>query len=169
MPIIGLVSDSHGDAPITQRAAELLARRGADLLLHLGDVGNEAVIDALLVTSPNSDQPLPVRLVFGNTDWDIDVLTRYAENLGLEVNHPVGRIDLVGGPLVFMHGDDSRAFKKTITHGADYLCYGHTHVASDRRSSRTRLVNPGALFRTRTPTVALLDTDRDDLSFLEVE
>ena len=59
MPIIGLISDSHGDAPITRRAAELLARRGADLLLHLGDVGNEAVIDALLVTSADSDQPLP--------------------------------------------------------------------------------------------------------------
>ena len=63
MTRIGLLSDAHGRGPITQQAVALLLDRGAELLLYLGDVGSEAVIDALAVGDRAQS-----RLVFGNTD-----------------------------------------------------------------------------------------------------
>jgi predicted phosphodiesterase len=43
---------------------------------------------------------------------------------------------------------------------------GHSHVPSEQRSGRVRIINPGALYRAATKTVALLDLARDRLEFL---
>ena len=57
-----------------------------------------------------------------------------------------------------IHGDDA-ALKRRLILGQqhDYLLQGHTHVPHDQRIGRTRLINPGALHRARTKTVATLD------------
>ncbi|MCC7407812.1 MAG: metallophosphoesterase family protein [Phycisphaeraceae bacterium] len=47
MAIIGLLSDSHGQFKVTQTAVNLLLSRGAEILIHLGDVCSERVIDTL--------------------------------------------------------------------------------------------------------------------------
>ncbi|RLS46748.1 MAG: metallophosphoesterase, partial [Planctomycetota bacterium] len=52
--------------------------------------------------------------------------------------------------------------------GVDYLLHGHTHVCRDERHGATRIINPGALHRASEFTVALLDTDSDELQFLVV-
>ena len=187
MPRIGLLSDSHGRADTTRRGVDLLLAKQVDLLVHLGDIGTPQVIDALLKPSTRGDGILPVRIVFGNTDWDAAALGRYARSVGVRVDHPVGRIDLgaegetppggrenpagsgtphPGTRLVFLHGDDASAMRLALGSGATYLCHGHTHEACDRRQDRTRIINPGALFRARVHSVALLDTDRDQVEFL---
>ncbi|MCC7204845.1 MAG: metallophosphoesterase family protein [Phycisphaeraceae bacterium] len=58
MAIIGLLSDSHGQFKVTQTAVNLLLSRGAEILIHLGDVCSERVIDTLApvgVESPAGD------------------------------------------------------------------------------------------------------------------
>ncbi len=169
MPKIGLLSDSHGRAAITQRAAAILADKGAEMLLHLGDIETSQVIEALLLNSPVTDQPIPVRIVFGNTDWQQAELARHARNLDITVDDPVGRLDLDGRELTYLHGHDSRAAQVALNRGVAWLCHGHTHEAGDTRQGTTRVINPGALFRTRCPTVALLDTGPDQLTFFQVE
>ncbi len=168
MAIIGLMSDSHGRACITQRAAEILVDGGAELLLHLGDIGGTDVIDAMLVACADTEQVVPTRIVFGNTDWDIPGLTNYARHLDVQVDHPLGRLNLGDKPLFFTHGHDASAFRQALAPSPAYVCYGHTHKAADSRRGSTRLINPGALFRTAQPTVALLDTQADELTFLKV-
>jgi putative phosphoesterase len=166
----GLLSDSHGRAAITQRAVGMLRDEGAEMLLHLGDLESEQVIDALLVPSTATGDALPVRLVFGNVDWDMSGLGRYAADLGIHVDHPAGHIDLGDGRmLVFTHGHDARVFNQALAAGAAYLCHGHTHVAADRHEGSTHLINPGALFRTTRPSVALLDTAEDQVRFFDVD
>ena len=54
------------------------------------------------------------------------------------------------------------------TEGVAYLCHGHTHATRDERLGPTRVINPGALFRARRHTVAVLDLARDEVSFLAV-
>lgn len=175
MPLIGLLSDSHGRAPTTQRGVDLLLDGGAELLLHLGDVGTVEVIDALCTPRPGSTDPVPARLVFGNTDWDVAALSAYADDLGLGVDHPVGVVDLSGrgpadlsGQLVFCHGHEHGPMAGALDDGARYLCHGHTHTCIDERRGRTRVINPGALFRADTYTVALLNTDNDELTRITV-
>lgn len=183
MPRVGLLSDSHGQVHRTSAAVRLLVDHGADLLIHLGDIGGPAVIDALVVspssesaqapplTSAQSHVPasentiLETHLVFGNTDWDIRGDTRYSIALGLNVDHPAGRLVFGEQELAFTHGHGHRLMRRAIDCRVTWLCHGHTHQKADGRQGGTRVINPGALQRAVTYTVALLDTDTDQLTF----
>lgn len=179
MPKIGLLSDSHGRAGTTRRAVELLLREGAEVLIHLGDVGTVEVIDALCVERPDTGEQIEAHLVFGNTDWDLGPLTEYAGDLDVAVDHPVGRMRLGdfteagstsgANELVFCHGHETAPMRQAFADGVRYLCHGHTHVRADERHGRTRVINPGALFRASVYSVALLDTASDRLDFVEIE
>ncbi|MFM1868717.1 MAG: hypothetical protein RL591_2125, partial [Planctomycetota bacterium] len=79
MAQIGFISDTHGRADRARRAIDLLIARGAERIVHLGDVGSESVLDLLA--------GIPALVVFGNCD-DARSLARYAELLGIEVAHP---------------------------------------------------------------------------------
>jgi len=179
LPRIGLLSDSHGQAATTRRAVHVLLEQRAELLVHLGDVGTVEVIDALLATGPDG-KAVESHLVFGNTDWDAAALGRYAAEVGIIVDHPTGRLSLGGSgggggggdeggsELVFCHGHEPAVTRAALAEGVAYLCHGHTHVASDEREGQTRVINPGALFRARRYTVALLETESDTLTFYPV-
>jgi putative phosphoesterase len=171
LPKIGLLSDSHGRATTTRRAVEVLLKAGVDCLIHLGDVGSLEVIDELVVAPPGRPKPLEVRLVFGNVDWDRESMAHYAAHLGLVVDDPVGHLKLDEGTreLVFLHGDDALAMTAALAGNPAYLCHGHSHRPRDERAGATRIINPGALFRAQSYTVAVLDTARDVLTFLPVD
>ena len=68
--VIGILSDSHGRVATTALAIKALREAGSDMLIHLGDFEREEVIDELVGHD--------ARIVFGNCDWDIAGLTRYA-------------------------------------------------------------------------------------------
>jgi putative phosphoesterase len=169
LPRIGLLSDSHGRAGTTARAVRLLIEQQVDLLLHLGDIGTLEVIDALIERLDAQGNPdPPVRLVFGNTDWDLNALARYAKQLGLIVDDPMGRLTFNDKTLVYQHGHHEAALAQALAEGVNYLCHGHTHRMRDERLGNTRVINPGALFRAAEYTVAVLDTESDNLVFLQV-
>jgi hypothetical protein len=168
LPHIGLLSDSHGRWPTTRRAVDALLEAGAEMLLHLGDIGNVEVIDALAVESPQTGEQIPARIVFGNTDWDTRELGEYAQDLGIAVDHPAGRITLETGELAYCHGHETLPMEKALADDVRYLCHGHTHRTLDTHRGSTRIINPGALFRAKRYTAAMLDTQNDDLSFLTI-
>lgn len=168
MPRVGLLSDSHGRAEVTRKGVHALLDSGIDLLVHLGDIGTVEVIDELAVQRPDTGRQVPARLVFGNTDWDAGPLGEYARHLGVRVDHPVGEIALEHGELVFCHGHQAKVMHAALARGVRYLCHGHTHQASDRKSGATRVINPGALCRAHRYTVAVLDTDTDELTFITI-
>lgn len=168
MTTLGLLSDTHGRSGIARDAVELLLDHGADILIHLGDVGSPEVIDALAVTRDNTDQQVEAHLVFGNCDWEAQALGRYGRDLGVIVHERAGELVIDGKRLVFTHGHDSRAMGHAINSQADYLLHGHTHQQSDDMVDQTRVINPGALFRARRHTVALLTPASGKLQILEV-
>lgn len=162
----GLLSDSHGQAARTGRAAQILIDAGARTLLHLGDLGSAEVIDALAVASKM--RRVEARIVFGNVDANIAALARHAREAGLIVDHPMGWLEPAGGDLVYLHGDDADDKRTALAAEVRYLCHGHTHVRLDQRDGKTRVINPGALCRAAGYSVALLDTGRDTLTFFPV-
>lgn len=163
---IGLLSDSHGRATTTQRAVQLLIAQGADVLLHLGDVGTVEVIDALVEQAERNGTLKPaVHVVFGNVDWDAGSLSRYARSLGIHVDDPVGRMSAGGKQVCYQHGHVDAAMRQALAEGVDFLFHGHTHRTRDETVGPTRIVNPGALFRAAEYTVALVDTDSGSVDF----
>jgi len=135
----------------------MLVDRGAEMLLHMGDIETEDVLDALA--------GLDARIVFGNND-DERSLGRYATSLGLRVLHPLGRLEADGRTIAFTHGHIGTAVRDGSS--ADYFIHGHTHRQRDERRGATRFINPGALHRASPFSVALLDPSSDSLEFVVV-
>ncbi len=158
---LGILSDSHGRAAITGRAVHALQEAGATLLIHLGDIGSDAVIDELVGR--------PARIVFGNCDTNEAALRRYAESVGVTVDHPMGEITVDDRLIIFSHGHLGQAMTAAMQRRPDYLLHGHTHEVRDERVGGVRIINPGALHRACRYTAAVLDPARDRLQILEIE
>ena len=159
--ILGILSDSHGQATITAEAVEQLVNCGAEQLIHCGDVGSEAVLEELLIR--------PALVVWGNCDYDRSTLSRYARSLGIAAAAPHGELSCEAGRIGVFHGHEPQFPSATRAGRYRYLLYGHTHLRADQRVGPTRLINPGALHRARVKSVALLDTAKDKLQFLIVK
>ena len=159
--LVGILSDTHDRADTAAAAVNLLRGRGAEHLIHCGDLCNAAVIDALAGG--------PASFVWGNNDEGRGALTEHADWMGVQCLGTVGDLTLGGKRFAVTHGDRDMTVRELLAgQEYDYFLFGHTHVRHDSRDGRTRLINPGALFRAREKTVALLDTDRDALEFLAV-
>lgn len=155
---LGVLSDSHGRTDTTRLAVKALLDRGAELLLHLGDLGSEAVIDELVGHN--------ARIVLGNCDWPSEPLIRYARSVGVIVDHPAGKLEAVEKRVVFTHGHLDEFVHAAIDEGVEYVLHGHTHEMRDERIERSRVINPGALCRARRYTAAILDLREDRLEFV---
>ena len=159
--LIGVLSDSHGDVDMTARAVAALIAQGSEMLLHLGDIGGDDVIDELVGHG--------ARIVFGNCDGSIEAMTHYAQDVGLVVDHPMGVIEADGRRVAFTHGDNAGLMRQVIDDGVDYLLHGHTHTVADSHVGGTRVICPGALHRASRYTCALLDPARDRVRWLEID
>ena len=160
--IIGILSDTHDRADAMAAGMRALKAAGAGFFIHCGDVGSERVLDLLAGE--------PAAFVWGNTDWDRAGLKRYAEAIGIACHGAMADLSLGGKRIAVIHGDDGKLKRALLdAQQHDYLLQGHTHVAADERVGRTRVINPGALFRTSRKTVAALDLAADRVQFLEVD
>ena len=159
--LIGILSDTHDRADAMAAAIGVLQEHGAEYFIHCGDVGGEDVLDLLA--------GLPAAFVWGNNDYDRPSLERYAAELNVTCLGNFGQLELGQKRFAVMHGDDFSLKQRVLAGQAcDYLLQGHTHLRKDERVGRIRCINPGALYRAREKTVALLDTASDALRFLVV-
>jgi len=159
---IGILSDSHGHADVMSLAVKTLLANGAEYLIHCGDVGAPEMLDYLAGT--------PSAFVWGNNDFERAEMQRYAERLDINCMGSMGELELDAKLICVTHGDDERTKQRLLAEQRfDYFLQGHTHIPADQRLGKTRLINPGALHRTRQKTVALLDTRKDQLRLLALE
>jgi putative phosphoesterase len=122
--IIGLVSDTHG----LFRPGIAAALKGVSLILHAGDVGGDAVLQAL-------EDIAPVRAVYGNVDPAFPPLQARI------------RIELGGLTIHVSHGHElgSPAPEALLyRYTADVIVYGHTHKPLVHGEGKRLVVNPGA-------------------------
>ena len=160
--LIGLLSDTHDRLDATIAGVRVLREAGAEFFLHGGDVGGERILDVFA-----GDK---AAFVFGNNDWDRRELARYAEKIGVQCLEEFGEITLAGKRFAVTHGDDNARLKRIQNDQRDdYLITGHTHLKRDERVGKIRWINPGALYRAREKTVAILDPVSDILKFLSVD
>jgi uncharacterized protein len=122
MPRIGVISDTHG----LVRPEALRALRGADLIVHAGDVGTPEVLDALRAVAP-------VVAVRGNNDRG-----RWARALAeTEVVERGGRALYVLHDLHELDVDPRAA-------GYDAVIAGHSHQPRVERRDGVLYLNPGS-------------------------
>jgi len=159
--VLGLLADSHGRADTTRLAVDLLVAEGAEVLIHLGDICDDAVLDALAGHVAH--------VVFGNCDDNWRRLAEYGRSIGVLVDHPCGRVRVGDRSVVFAHGDNPTHEQDAVSAGADYFCHGHSHQTRDELLNRTRIVNPGALFRASRYTVVRLEPGSGRVDVLSID
>lgn len=137
--LVGLISDTHG----LIRDEALAGLRGVDLILHAGDVGRWAVIEALRSVAP-------VHAVYGNVDFPDRTLAAAID------------CELEGVRVHLSHGHELRSptpERLASTYDADIIVYGHTHRALIADVGSALVINPGAAGPARfnvRPSIALL-------------
>ena len=146
--------------PRCREGLRILESAGAERFIHCGDVGGLSAVEELAGR--------PCWFVWGNTDVPEPRWRALIERLGLP--WPNGPLELKwdGRQIAVFHGHEPGFSAAVHSSMYDYLFYGHTHHQDDQRIGKTRVINPVALFRVAIKTVALLDLDTDELSFLEV-
>lgn len=164
--LVGLMSDTHDNLPMVDRAVKLLNERRVEVVLHAGDYVSPFVIPRF--------RALRARLigVFGNNDGDHEFLRRrFSENERLEIRGSFANIVLGGAKIALLHGHDEELLNALIDSGGfNVVVHGHGHDAKVTRVGSTLVVNPGEVcgYLTGKPTVALLNTEKLEARILEL-
>lgn len=135
---IGVISDTHG----LLRPEAVAALRGADHILHAGDIGRSGIVDALAALAP-------VTAIRGNVDTAPDVARFPA----------TATVALAGRRFHLVHAVEDLAVEPARA-GIDAVVFGHSHRPSCRTEEGVLWLNPGSAGprRFRLPvTVAVVE------------
>jgi putative phosphoesterase len=141
---IGVISDTHGY--LDPRAAAAL--QGVARILHAGDIGSPAIIDALAAIAP-------VDAVSGNVDAGTALARRFPGSRQIVIEDVLIHLTHVGGKPAAL----ARALPQPKP---DVYIFGHSHVALLEQRGGVLFLNPGAAGRPRFGgglSVAILDVD----------
>ena len=122
MAVIGVISDTHG---LLRREA-ISALQRSDHIIHVGDIGNAAILDRL-------NEIAPVTAVRGNVDkgaW----ARKIPENSVLEIE---------GLSIYVLHILDELDLKPEAA-GLAAVIYGHSHVSKQEVKNGVLYFNPGS-------------------------
>ncbi len=151
---VALVADTHG--VLDSRIAAAIV--GCDVLVHAGDIGAAAVLDAM---RQRAGRLVAVR---GNNDTS-DKWPDSADGADPAALPVRATLDLPGGTLVIVHGDAWRAKDRHTRLRREFpdaraVVYGHSHRLVIDDAEFPWILNPGAAGRARTyggPSFILLE------------
>jgi putative phosphoesterase len=136
--IVGLISDTHG----LLRPSALRAMQGAELIVHAGDVGDAAILEALKKIAP-------LVVVRGNVDTD-----EWAQAL------PITAVADAGAAQIYVLHDVKQLDLIPAAAGFSIVVSGHSHKPGQTERDGVIYINPGSAGprRFQLPiTVARLD------------
>ena len=158
---IAVLSDTHGQPEPTRAALEMIRPRGVVAILHCGDIGSIGLIELFA--------DWPAHFVFGNVDENRDQFQQAIAEQGQHSHGLFADLMLDGIRIAMLHGDDRPRLRETIASQKwDLVCYGHTHKQETHRDGSTRVLNPGALYRARPRTFAIVQLPSLEVEFLEL-
>jgi len=120
--IIGVISDTHG---LLRREA-VDALRGAEHILHAGDVGSPEILETLASI-------VPVTAIRGNVDTQ-----PWARKL------PQTEVVEIGGVTIYMLHDLARLDLKPEAAGISAVVHGHSHQPKIEERNGVIYFNPGS-------------------------
>jgi uncharacterized protein len=141
---IGVLSDTHGY--LDPRAAAAL--QGVERILHAGDIGSPAIIDALAAIAP-------VDAVAGNVDAGTALARRFPGSRQIAIEDVLIYMTHIGGQPAAL----ARALPQPKP---DVYIFGHSHVALLEQQGGVLFLNPGAAGRPRFGgglSVAMLEVE----------
>jgi putative phosphoesterase len=164
--LVGLISDTHDNLPMVEKAVKRLNEEKVELVLHAGDYVAPFVIPKF------KDLQAKLIGVFGNNDGDHELLKkRFNENKNLEMHGGFAAIKVDNLKIALLHGNEEELLKALIdSESFDVIVHGHMHKADVYRKGKTLIVNPGEVcgYLTGKPTIGLLDTVKREVKIVEL-
>jgi uncharacterized protein len=154
--LIGVISDTHDNLPLVEKAVKRLNVEKVELVLHAGDYTSPFTIPKFKALNCKFIG------VFGNNDGDHALLRkRFTETQNCEVRGRFAQIDAAGFKIAVLHGDETELLNSLVDCGGfDCVVTGHTHLTVNQAKGRTVVLCPGEVcgYLYGKPTIALLDT-----------
>jgi putative phosphoesterase len=152
---IAILSDTHSKQSTVHAALAAAARRSVELILHCGDIADDDTVRLF---------PAHTIFVYGNCDARRGDIERAVGDIGATIQDPWAHVERAGKQIAFTHGDSRQLLHDLeVSDTFDFLFYGHTHQAEEHRTGKTRVINPGALYRAAVKTFAVLDVESGEL------
>jgi putative phosphoesterase len=164
--LIGVISDTHDNLPLVEKAIKRLNDEKVSLVLHAGDFVAPFVIPKF--------KTLNAKLigVFGNNDGDHELLKkRFSETENSEIRGRFAEIDADGFKIALLHGDETELLEALINCECfNAIIHGHAHTTGVRKKGKTLIVNPREVcgYLSGKSTMALLDTIRREARIVEL-
>jgi len=159
---IGVLSDTHGDIKLTEAALKVFREHEVSQILHCGDIGTPEIIRLF--------SEIPTAFVFGNCDPKTETLRKVIHSIGQTCCDWFGELELGKQRVLFLHGHQWDRFEAEIHSGRwNLICFGHTHHAELRMVGDTLLLNPGAIYRTPSPSVAVADLKSMNVTMISLK
>jgi putative phosphoesterase len=140
-----ILSDSHDNIPLQRAAVADAKQRGAEAVLHCGDIVAPSTLKTLLAYG------LDIHAIHGNNTGDLYTLSKLS-NVHGSVIHYYGQdaTFTLGGRRIFLVHYPHYAYGMALTGDYDLVCCGHTHKVSLSRitnikGTQTLMCNPGTV------------------------
>lgn len=134
---IAIVSDTHDNWPLLEKAVSLANEHGCEVLLHAGDLISPYGIALLRKFNGN------VHYIFGNNEGEKIGISRQVDaSLNIKL-HGNEMDEKFGGVKVFMSHYPNVSNLAYKTGEYDLVVYGHDHKYYVEKKDQTVMVNPG--------------------------
>lgn len=131
--LIGIMSDTHDNLVLTQKALDLFNTNKVEHVIHAGDYTSPFTLNLF------SALKCPFSGVFGNNDGDKLLLLERANG---NIHNQPYIFSLNKKKILVMH--EHQIIDALADSGHfDLIVYGHTHEADIRKVNKTLVVNPG--------------------------
>lgn len=159
---IGLIADTHDNTDGIRLALKIFQQERVERIYHLGDLCQPETVWEFADT--------PSAFIRGNNELELVRLVRTFKSAGLDYLGEQAAVQANGRSLCLYHGTRPTTLQKLIdSQQFDYVLKGHSHSIEDYTVGRTRILNPGAAWRSRSRSVALLDTLSDSFQVMELK
>ncbi len=156
-----ILSDTHDNGAAIRRALRIIEAEEPEAVIHCGDIVSPRTLDGF--------KGLPIRFVFGNCDLHRKALNARASELGFDAIKDELEFSVSGLRFFAYHGTEWTLLEERIDSGDyDFVFHGHSHEKRDEYRGRTRIINPGALYRAPVYSLAVLEPAGGKATFIEI-
>lgn len=162
---VGIISDTHDNLPMTDKAIETLNREGAEIVLHAGDYVAPFTVIRF--------KQLRAKLigVFGNNDGDHELLKkRFADIKTAEIRGNFAEVKVEGLKIALLHGEEGLLQSLIDSQGYDVVVHGHSHDARVYKKGKTLVINPGEVcgYLSGKSTIVILNTETREARIIQL-
>jgi putative phosphoesterase len=159
---IGILSDTHNNIEVTQKAIGIFAVPRVDCIVHAGDITSPRMLRLF--------EGHRCKFVLGNGDIDVEDLNAESQRLGFGSIEESYVFEAGDKKIIVFHGYNVPQFRMALASGEySYIIKGHTHFFENYVSNRSRVINPGSLYGADEFSVAILDTESGRVQRIVVE